>query len=248
MPPTIPYVAGMRRDGFYDLVLDGPGKNALGTAMMESILARLDEAGGDPVRFSGAGDALSAGLDLKEIASLDAAGMTRFVELVDRLMARVFDHPAPTVACVNGHAIAGGCVLTLCCDYRVATSDARARIGLNEVALGLLFPPKIFRVVSHRVPPRSRHEVVLRAALHPPAEALRLGLVDEVADDPRAASEARVRELAALPRHAYAGTKRALRAGVTAFDAGEYDAALRAILPAWTSEDLRARVRAHLKK
>ena len=85
---------------FYDLVLDGPGKNSLGTKMMESILARLEEAAGEPVRFSGAGDVLSAGLDLKEIASLDAAGMARFVALVEELMARIFDYASPTVACV----------------------------------------------------------------------------------------------------------------------------------------------------
>src|SRR5438067_9569786 len=102
----------------YDLVLEGPGKNALGTKMMESILSRLDAAKGEPVLFSGAGGVLSAGLDLKEIASLDAPGMQRYVELVEELMARIFDYAGPTVACVNGHAIAGGCVITICCDHR----------------------------------------------------------------------------------------------------------------------------------
>ncbi len=233
---------------FYDLVLDGPGKNALGTEMMQSILARLDEAGGDPVRFSGAGDALSAGLNLKEIAALDASAMTRFVELVDEVMARIFDYPGPTVACVNGHAIAGGCVVTLCCDHRVMTTDDRARIGLNEVALGLIFPPKIFRICENRLPPRSRHEVLLRAALHAPHDAVRLGLVDELAEDPRATSEARIRELAALPRAAYVATKRALRDGVTRLAEGEYAATLKAALPAWTSDDLKQRVLARLKK
>ena len=235
------------KDDFYDLVLDGPGKNALGTKMMESILARLEEARGEPVRFSGAGDALSAGLDLKEVASLDGASARRFVELVDRTMAAIFDYPGPTVACVNGHAIAGGCVITLACDFRVATRDPRARIGLNEVALGLVFPPKILRLVTHRIPPRSRHEVLLRGALHAPEDALRLGLVDELADDPRAVSQARARELAALPREAYVATKRALREGVTAFSAAEYDAALQAALPAWSSDAIKTRVLARLK-
>ena len=248
MAGTLNYLSRMRRDGFYDLVLDGPGKNALGTAMMESILSRLDEAGEAPVRFSGAGDALSAGLDLKEVASLDAGSMDRFVGLVDRLMARIFDHPAPTVACVNVHAIAGGCVITLCCDYRVSSREPRARIGLNEVALGLVFPPKIFRIVRHRLPPRAVHEVLLRGALYAPDDALRLGLVDELADDPRAASEARIRELAALPREAYVATKHALRAGVTAFGDAEYEAAMRSILPVWASDAIRERVRARLKK
>lgn len=238
----------MLRDGFYNLVLDGPGKNALGTAMMDSILARLDEAAGEPVRLSGAGDALSAGLDLKEIASLDASGIARFVERVEHLMAALFDYPGPTVACVNGHAIAGGCVLTLCCDYRVATTDERARVGLNETAIGLVFPPKILRVVTHRIPPRSAHEVLLRGALHPPADALRLGLVDELAGDAREVSEARIRELAGLPRTAYVATKRALRAGVTSFAPGEYEAALRATLPVWSSDAVKQRVVGRLKK
>ena len=233
---------------FYDLVLDGPGKNALGTAMMDSILSRLEEAGGAPVRFSGAGDVLSAGLDLKEIASLDPPGIARFVDRVETLMARIYDYPGPTVACVNGHAIAGGAVITLCCVLRVATRDARARIGLNETPIGLVFPPKIFRIVTHRIPPRSLHEVVLRGALHAPEEALRLGLVDELADDPRATSEARMRELAALPREAYVATKRALRAGVTTFAPGEYESAMRAILPVWAGDDIKQRALARLKK
>ena len=216
--------------------------------MIESILARLDAAKGEPVLFSGAGGVLSAGLDLKEVASLDASGMQRFIALVEELFARVFDYEGPTVACVNGHAIAGGCVLTICCDHRVMTTDERARIGLNEVALGLVFPPKLFRVVQHRVPPRALHEVTLRAALHAPKDALRLGLVDELAEDPRATSEARITELAAHPRAAYVATKRALREGVTTFSKAEYDAAIAATLPAWTSEEIKARVIARLKK
>jgi len=235
-------------NAFVDLVLDGPGKSSLGTKMMTSILERLEAAKGEPVLFSGVGGVLSAGLDLKEIASLDAAGMQRFVVLVEELMARIFDHPAPTVACVNGHAIAGGCVITICCDHRVMTTNEQARIGLNEVALGLVFPPKIFRIVRHRVPPRALHEVTLRAALHAPKDALRLGLVDELADDPRATSEARVTELAAHPRAAYVATKRSLREGVTSFSKTEYDAALSSTLPAWTSDDIKRRVLARLKK
>ncbi len=247
MRPKVNYVASEM--SFYDLVLDGPGKNALGTTMMESIIQRLDEAKGAAVLFSGADGAFSAGLNLKEIATLDAPAMARFVELVEQLMERIFTHPAPTVACVNGHAIAGGCVIALCCDHRVMTNDARARMGLNEVALGLVFPPKIFRIASHRVPPRSIHEVILRGALYAPSDALRLGLVDELSGDARAtrlSAEARINELAALPRHAYAATKRMLHAGVMTFEAGAYAAALRDTLPAWTSDEIKQRVLAQL--
>ncbi len=233
----------------YELVLEGPGKNALSTKMMESILARLDEADGAPVLFSSkTTDVFCAGLDLKEIASLDAAGMARFVDLVETLMVRIYDYPSPTIACVAGHAIAGGCVITLCCDHRVMTSNERARIGLNEVPLGLIFPPKIFRIVSHRVPPRGLHEVVLRGALHASKDALRFGLVDEIADDPHAIAKARASELEALPRRAYNAAKAMLRMNVTTIDPKEYAAALAMTLPAWTSDDIKQRVLAQLKK
>jgi enoyl-CoA hydratase len=232
----------------FELVLDGPGKNALGIAMMESILARMDEARGEAIVFSGAGDTFSAGLNLKEIASFDAAAMRRFVELVERLMARIFDHPAPVVGCINGHAIAGGCVIALCCDHRVATDDARALIGLNEVALGLVFPPKIARIARFRVPPRSVHEVILSGKLFAPVEALRVGLVDETAGDARSVAMARARELALLPRDAYVAAKHMLRAGVTKLEDAEYVRALDQTLPAWTSAEIKQRIAAHLAR
>ena len=163
-------------------------------------------------------------------------------------MARIFDYEGPTVACVSGHAIAGGCVITICCDHRVMTTDERARVGLNEVALGLVFPPKIFRIVEDRVPPRSRHVGVLRAGLCAPKDALRLGLVDELAEDPRATSEVRIAELAGHPRAAYVATKRALREGVTTFSKSEYDAAIAATLPTWTGDEIKQRVLARLQK
>lgn len=232
----------------FEIVLDGPGKNALSTAMMDSILARLDEAGDRTVLLSGKGDAFCAGLNLKELASLDADGMRRFVDKVEALMERLFHHPAPTVASVGGHAIAGGCILALCCDYRVMTDAGGARVGVNEVALGLVLPPKIFRIVRARVAPRSLHEVALRGALHAPSDGLRLGLVDELAQDAHAVAMERARELDALPRPAYVETKRLLRADVTEVPREAYELELRRSLPAWTDPALKARLLARLEK
>ncbi len=232
----------------FTLVLDAPGKNSLSTVLMESILTRLDEAKNRPILLVGQGDAFCAGLNLKEVASLDAPSMETFVRLVEDLMVRLFDHPAPTIACVNGHAIAGGCILTLCCDYRVCTDAPSVRVGVNEVALGLTFPPKISRIVECRVPPRALHEVVLRSRLYSPQDALRLGLVDELAVDPRACAEERMLEFAALPRDAYASSKRALHQGVTAIDDKLYASKIAEIMPIWTHESVRERVQKQLAK
>ena len=66
------------------------------------------------------------------------------------------------VACVNGHAIAGGCLIARCAEHRVAIDDPATRIGSNEVALGLEFPPRIPRVAQERIASRSRAEWIGR--------------------------------------------------------------------------------------
>src|SRR5262245_26567894 len=127
----------------FEIAMAGPAKNALGTEMMQFLLDQIAEARGRPILLTGTGDAFSAGLNLKEVASLDARGMEVFLRRLEELMAALFAYPGPVVGLVNGHAIAGGCVLTLCCDHRVAARSARSKIGLNELALGLRFPPRV---------------------------------------------------------------------------------------------------------
>jgi len=232
-----------------DIRLEHPNKNALGTESMTWICEKLAEAGDEPVLLSGAGGALSAGLDLREVARLDARAMNEFLRLLERCMTALYLHPAPTVAQIDGHAIAGGCVLALACDWRTAADDPRIRIGLNEVALGVRFPPRTLSICRARVPRRHHVAVFLGAGVHAAPEALRLGLVDEVASDCPAAARAALERLAAHPRAAYAATKHDLRgdARALASDAA-LDAWLAESIPIWTSPDVRARVAAVLDR
>ena len=152
---------GAAEDDMITLSMSAPGKNALSTGLMTWIIDRLGEARGEPVLLTGEGDAFSAGLNLKEVASLDAEGMTRFLGTLERMVGALFHYPGPLVAWINGHAIAGGCIVALACDHRLMTASPKARIGLNEVPLGLRFPPKTWRLVRHRVPAHSIERVVL---------------------------------------------------------------------------------------
>ena len=187
-----------------EIRLSAPGKNAMGSELMGFIRSSLKSAAGEPLLLVGDGDAFSAGLNLKEVGGLDAPGMARFIDLLEDMVLELFTYPGPTVACVNGHAIAGGCVLALCCDHRVATSNPKARIGLNEVAIGLRFPPRVLALAQNRVPRRHLEQVLLGAALHDPERALELGLVDELADDPHAVAKH-------APRSARKASRRRLR-------------------------------------
>ena len=236
----------MSRD-VYELTLSAPGRNALSGAHMERILAELGAAAGRPLLLTGAGGAFSAGLNLKEIATLDRPGMARFLGLLDDLVDALYGYPGPAVACVNGHAIAGGCILVLCCDLRVAADDPTLRIGLNEVPLGLEFPPKLLALVRHRVPPRSVERVVLEGALHDPRTALQLGLVDEVAPDANAAAHAALARLAASPHAEYVATKRALRLGALDLSDEQRRYFREHVVPAWCAPAVKERVTAALK-
>ncbi|NUP11969.1 MAG: enoyl-CoA hydratase/isomerase family protein [Polyangiaceae bacterium] len=231
-----------------DIVLKGPGKNALGTPVMQQALEDFRAARGEPVLLRGDGDTFSAGLNLKEIAMLDPDGLTKFLSLFDELVVQILTHDAPVVACVNGHAIAGGCVLMLACDLRVAAAKPSSRIGLNEVAIGLVFPPRVLRLAESRLAPSHLSRVLLEAGLYSPAESYRLGLVHEVADDAEAASRALLAKLAESPRHAYVETKRELNRPSVELSEREVAAFRERVLPMWTSPDLRQTIAMALMK
>jgi enoyl-CoA hydratase len=225
--------------------LEGPGKNSLSTELMERTLTAVREAGDAPLLLTGEGDAFSAGLNLKEIAALDVAGLTRFLGVLEDLVTALYEYPGPTVAWVNGHAIAGGCVMTLCCDLRVMTGRAGVRIGLNEVALGLQFPPRTFKMCAHRVPGPALARVLLEAALYPASDAVALGLVDTIGEKEEAL--ARLEQLAGHPRGAYAAAKRTLR-GRLEVPAAEQRRFVEEIVPTWAAPELKERLRAVLDK
>lgn len=227
-----------------ELVLDAPPVNALGTELLLRVRDALLDAGDAPILLTGQGKAFSAGLNLREVVSLGPETMVGFLDLLEQVVGLLYHHPGPTVAFVHGHAIAGGCVLALACDVRIGT-PGRHRMGLNEVALGLQFPPRTLDVVLRQVPPAARHRVLLGAGLHRPDEALALGLLDEIAD--RARAEAVLESLAAHPREAYTATKASLRP-LTTPPAAVREAFLTEVVPSWSSDAVKARIRSLLER
>jgi enoyl-CoA hydratase len=227
------------------ILLSGPGKNSLSTELMERTLAAVRQAGDEPLFVTGEGDAFSAGLNLKEIAAADEVALVKFLGVLEDLVEALYTHPGPTVAWVNGHAIAGGCVMTLCCDVRVMTARSGVRIGLNEVALGLRFPPRTYRMCADRVPGPSLARVLLEAELYLAQEAIALGLVDVTGEE--ADARARLAKLAAHPRDAYAAAKRAVR-GSLAVPEAEQRRFVSEVIPTWAAPELKARLRAVLDK
>ncbi|MFN7701031.1 MAG: enoyl-CoA hydratase/isomerase family protein [Deltaproteobacteria bacterium] len=198
---------------FHTIVLEGRGPNTMSVAMLDDLLGRLEAAGDEPVLLTGAGGAFSSGLDLDALSRADASEIEALLDTMERAVRRLFLHPAPVVAAVNGHAVAGGCLVVQCCDVRVAVDAPEVRFGMTGVALGLIYPPFVPAVFRARVPAPHAETVLLGARRVDPREALSLGLVDELV--PREHLSARAQEVllarASLPRPAYAAIKRALR-------------------------------------
>jgi Delta3-Delta2-enoyl-CoA isomerase len=230
-----------------EIVIESPARNALGIEVMRGLIAQIEGAGSQPILLRGAGSTFSAGLNLKQVAALDPPQMLDFLNTLETMLEKLYVHPAPVVACINGHAIAGGCVLALCADLRVASDDPEIRIGLNEVALGLEFPPKLLKIVKRRIPSHLRERLLLEAGLYAPQTALRLGLVDELATNVEAAARAALAALAAHPAGAYAATKTSLRPSI-ALDAEEEAAYRTHLVPAWCTPEVKERVRAVLNR
>jgi len=221
------------RDGALWLTFNRPrAANALDAPTQEALQAALARAGADAevraVVLAGAGDRVfSAGADLREVLDPDPrlATRRRGALLLATLLA-LLDLPRPLIACVRGKAVGGGCMIALLADEVIAAPGAE--FSLPEVALGMPTPIGA-AVVAARGPRGVVQRLVQAGERIAASEALALGLIDHVAEDPETAAQARAIALGALPSHAYGGTKNWINAGLRAalLEAAAHGARLR---------------------
>jgi enoyl-CoA hydratase len=198
------------------------------------------------VVLTGQGRIFSAGVDLIRLSDGGAPYVRQFLPALHRLYEAVFFHPKPVVAAVNGHAIAGGCVLACCADRRIAARDG-GRIGVTELLVGVPFPPLAFEVMRYATAPQYFQDGMLSGETFAPGEALKRGLIDEIAE-PAALLDvalAAAERLAALSPPAFAMTKRQLRSIVAERVAMDNGAAATDI---WTAPATLDRVRDYVAK
>jgi len=226
------------------LTLARPPANAIDEALLTDLDAALAAARGDDavraIVLTGAGAFFSAGFDLTA-APRDPAATARLNALYRDAHVALLAFPKPTLAMVNGHAIAGGLVMALACDYRLGL-DGDYRVGLNEIAIGASFPKAAFEIVRLRLAHARASELLLGAALYPASQALRLGIVDELlpAETLEPTVLRRAARLGAFPRDAYAHTKAALVAGALARIDAETAAEAERATAVWLSAESRA--------
>jgi len=172
-------------EGIATLTLNRPEKrNAITFELLEDLMAALDAAEQSAalvVILTGAGKAFCAGLDLEGLKGL--LGKTHEENVKDsatmaRLFRRIYDFPKPTIAAVNGAAIAGGTGIATMCDFTLAVPEAK--FGYTEVRIGFV-PAIVSSFLVTQVGHKIARDLLLTGRLFDAAEAHRYGLVNEVA-------------------------------------------------------------------
>lgn len=229
------------------LRLGAPKANAIDVPFLDTLDAMLSAFIRGPAKaavLTGTGRFFSVGLALPALVGLARPELRLFMNRFDDTMGRLFTCPKPVVAAVNGHAIAGGCVIALQCDVRLAT-DADVRIGLNEAQLGIGLPASVLEPLRLALPATSWLPVACEGRLFAPREATDLGLMDAVVPEAELQSRAlaRAEALGAVPSAAYGQIKRGLRlAAVEAMQATAPEQRER-WLDTWFSDEAQGRLR-----
>ena len=245
-----------RRDhphGIVELRLVRAPVNALDPA----VCAQLSDAIGDAVAagasglvLSGGPKVFSAGLDVPHLLGLgeDRAALHAAWNVFFETARSLAQCPVPVVAAIAGHAPAGGCVLALCCDYRVM-AEGSFRIGLNETQVGLVAPEGIQQLLRRVVGAYRAERMLVAGELVDAARALEIGLVDELAAIDAVATRALawLEALLALPRQPMLRTRAIARADLVAALQPER-IQLERFLDAWLEADTQSGLRAMLSK
>lgn len=208
--------ATLRADGVLAVVLDDGTRNTLRPDVLHALAAALDAHPDAPVLLAGRPGALSAGLDLRWMASHGPDDVADLLVTCGRTLAALWLHPRPVVVAATGHAIAAGTLLAMTGDHVVAAEGGAW--GLIETANGMELPEFALALARTRLAPRDLTAVVLPGSRLDAAAAVRVGFADALAapDEVVARAEERLAALAALPAPAYAANKRRLRGGAAA--------------------------------
>jgi enoyl-CoA hydratase/carnithine racemase len=237
------------RDGVAFLSLDRPPANAFSSELISDLSAALASAAGPRaiVLTSTSLKIFSGGWDLTRVSVLARPEMEKFLDAYCDLVRQIFTFPAPIVAALPGHAIAGGMIVAAAADERFV-AEGPARLGLSEVALGVPLPACVLELFRFVLGSRGMERLTASAENVDVAGALAIGLADRAV--PREGlADAAFERAASLSRGsapAYAETKRRAREdALCRFDAARRD---DPFLDYWFSPDARQRISALVER
>nr|VFK49311.1 MAG: Enoyl-CoA hydratase/carnithine racemase [Candidatus Kentron sp. TC]VFK65130.1 MAG: Enoyl-CoA hydratase/carnithine racemase [Candidatus Kentron sp. TC] len=235
-----------------EIQLDHPPVNALRAPLVNALRHAIDDArneGVEALMLSGTPGYFSVGLDIAYQIKQDQEAANLVFHEIFTMMRSIGTSRLPVVAAMEGHAVGGGAMIAILCDYRVM-AKGEYKIGLPEVHVGLPIPPVVYRLVSRLVGPRLAERLCLEGRLVDPIEAGRIGLVDEVVsqDKVRKTALSWCQRMVKLPTRAMRLTRAASRTEVATLLAPFGWEELDELAAGWSSEETQTALRTALEK
>jgi len=200
------------------VTIDRPPVNALDLgailALERTFAAAARDAPSGGVVLTGTGQAFSAGVDTRAFAGYGREQRHETVRAITRMVAQLAAIPTPVVAAVNGHALGGGFVLMLGCDYRIGTDNITAKLGLTEAQAGIPFPAGPIEIMRHELAPELLRLMTLSSAVLTAHELLQARIIDALcaSEEVGTKSLAMAKQLAA--QSGFRAVKRQVRGGL----------------------------------
>ena len=221
--------------------------NALNEVTVEQLARRFEEMERDSsvrsVVLTGAGKFFSFGFDVPELFSYSKEAFTGFLVAFTEFYTKLYMFPKPVVAALNGHAVAGGCMLATACDYRVM-AQGRGKISLNEITFGSSVFAGSAEMLVELVGRRNAETILYTGAMYDAEEAHGLGLVDNVSTAERlmGAAADRARTLAGPAGAPFHGLKSLTRGPVAESMRRREPESIREFVEIWYSKATRAKL------
>lgn len=227
--------------------------NALNLQLVEELGETLREVRHNPdvhsLVLAGSKKFFSIGFDIPQLFGLAQEDFCSFYRAFNRMCLDLYTLPKPTIAAITGHAIAGGCILALCCDYRFI-AGGRKLMGLNEIRLGVPVPYLADCVLRQIVGVRNAREITDEGEFYRPEESLQMGLVDRVLPLEQVRPEAieKARSLGSLPQAAFALIKHNRVESVEAQVRTHWEEREQSFVERWYSDEARQRLREAMER
>lgn len=242
------FVKVTSEEGRADVCISRGKVNALNEEVIDELRSRLEVLEEDnsirAVVLTGTGAFFSFGFDIPALYDLAREDFTRYLTKFTDLISYLFLFPKPVVAALNGHAIAGGCMLATACDHRIMVSG-KAKISLNEITFGATVFQSAVEQCRYWVGSRMTQEMLFSGIMYTAEQAQDFGLVQEVVVPDRLShiAVATARRFAQLQQPAFASLKRLLRAPIVETLAVREQRAITEFVDIWYSDRVRQNLR-----
>ena len=234
-----------KQEGIATVTLNRGKVNPLNEDVVEELFSSLKTLENDDsvsaVILTGSGKFFSFGFDVPELITYSKEAFENFILKFTNLYSYMFLYPKPIIAALNGHAIAGGCMLAITCDHRVMVSE-KAKISLNEIDLGVPVFAAITEILRFCAGSRNATEILYSGAMYAAKEALALGLIDEIVgrEDFDKTVKKRASELGKKPGPAFSGIKSFLREPILDGISQKENESMKQFVEIWYSDSARA--------